>query len=321
MDQRFARDIKKGLSSNPKFIPSKYFYDQEGDRLFQEIMRMEEYYLTDCELEILKANQARLEKLFSTGRPFFHMIEFGAGDGLKTRILLKYLSGAGISFEYNPVDISRSVLRQLEQSFLKEIPGLQMEGVHGEYFEAMDILKEKDGFHKVILFLGSNIGNFTEQESVDFLRALAERMTPGDLMMIGIDLKKDPLVIMNAYNDRKGLTRRFNLNLLARINRELNGDFDLGGFDHYQSYDPVSGVAKSYLISIRKQTVRLKSLDLPVHFDLFEPVQTEISRKYDDGMIKKIAGEGGFEIVEWLMDTKGYFADLIMRVSSSGNHY
>ena len=306
-------DVQRGLSSNPKQLSSKYFYDKEGDKLFQAIMKMPEYYLTRSEFEILEMNKEALLDLFKNSRGRFNLIEFGAGDGLKTKILLRHFVQQQVDFRYVPVDISGNVLRHLKNDLQEALPDLQVEPLEDDYFHALERLTQTNDRRNIVLFLGSNIGNFSEQEAIQFLTELGSNLNTDDLIFIGFDLKKDPELVRTAYNDPAGVTRAFNLNLLKRINRELGGTFDLQKFQHYQMYDPVGGEARSYLISKEEQEVHIDSLGETYHFMAWEPVHVEISRKYDPETIEAYAAASGFELVRHFYDCKHYYLNSLWK--------
>jgi L-histidine Nalpha-methyltransferase len=292
---------------------SKYFYDERGDELFQSIMKMDEYYLTAAEYEILSMQKEQLVADMKLMDAPFQLIEFGAGDGYKTKVLLRFLLESELDFEYIPIDISTSVLVQLENSLQEELPDLKVRPIAKDYFSALEDLKSNN-IRKVILFLGSNIGNFTKNSAPGFLTQLSDRMNPDDYLLMGVDLKKDPNVILAAYNDKNGITRAFNLNLLNRINQELGGDFDIFNFEHFPIYDPVSGATKSYLISKREQTVCISSLDLQIHFEAGEPIDMEISQKYSIKDLKDLASKSGFNVVKNYFDCKHLFTDTLWSI-------
>ena len=221
----FAADIEAGLSANPKALSSKYFYDETGSRIFQAIMEMPEYYLTNAEYDIFKGQAAEILKAIDPEGKGFHLLEFGAGDGYKTKVLLKHFLEQKVGFDYLPIDISRPILDELEAALNAEMPELDVSPKTGEYFSVLEELSGVDTRQKVILFLGSNIGNFNKDVAIRFLSTMASKMNTGDKLLIGMDLKKDPHVILKAYNDPHGHTRDFNMNLLVRINRELGGRF------------------------------------------------------------------------------------------------
>jgi len=307
MIDQFARDVDQGLSKENKTIPSRYFYDKRGDELFVEIMKMPEYYLTDAELEIFNNQTDALIDSFEMNGEHFEVVELGAGDGLKVINLLRSLSGR--DFTYAPIDISQNAIDKLGTRLLNEIPKLDFDGKQGEYFEVLDSLK--DVGKKVILFLGSNIGNLTDSRAHRFMMKIAESMEPHDKLLIGFDLKKDYDLIKNAYDDPHGYTREFNLNLLRRINSELGADFNVGKFDHKPVYDDDNGVALSYIESLTKQKVYIKATEKSYSFEAGEKIHTEISRKYDLQTIKKIAKNTGLVVKDTFFDSRKYFADVL----------
>ncbi|MGD1840335.1 MAG: L-histidine N(alpha)-methyltransferase [Thermonemataceae bacterium] len=307
----FESDVLTGFSSTPKHLPSKYFYDDEGSRLFQEIMHLPEYYLTRAEYEILETHTAAILARFLDKKKAFNLIELGAGDGLKTKLLLKYFVAQKVDFRYAPIDISAEALQQLTQNVTTHLPTLKVQPIEGDYFTALRQVKVQEGARNVVLFLGSNIGNFSYQASIDFLSQLKASLQPNDLLLLGFDLKKHPQIILNAYNDASGVTRAFNLNLLKRLNQTLDANFDLRQFDHYPTYDPHSGEARSYLVSKIAQEVHLKEVDETVVFQAGETIHTEISRKYTEEEMKGIAQKAGFEWVKSFTDSNCYFVDAV----------
>lgn len=307
---QFAIDVDNGLGENPKNLSSKYFYDSTGDKIFQEIMRMPEYYLTDCEFEIFQTQKAEILKAIGTvGK--FNLVELGAGDGLKTKILIEYFLAQNIDFEYFPIDISADVLAELKSDLSKRFPKLKVTTLNYEYFAALEKLNEMDPSPKVLLFLGGNIGNFTNDMALDFYAQLAKILNDDDKIISGVDLKKDPYTILEAYNDKAGITRSFNMNLLTRMNRELGGNFNLDQFDHYPTYDPKSGEARSYLISRIKQSVTIQATGKTYEFEASEAIHMEISKKYSLAEIKELAENSGFRVVEGFSDERGYFVDTL----------
>jgi L-histidine N-alpha-methyltransferase len=307
---QFAADVLAGLSSTPKSLSSKYFYDDEGTRLFLEIMKLPEYYLTGCELEIFSTQTDDILRSFANGGDAFDLIELGAGDGTKTAILIGHLITRKADISYTPIDISPEALDALTLKFTAEFPSLKMDARIGDYFRILESLNSGGGRRrKILMFLGSNIGNFTREQSVAFFRHLREVMSPGDLLFIGFDLQKDPHVISAAYDDAAGVTAAFNLNLLRRINRELGGDFGLDKFTHYANYRPIEGSARSFLISREKQAVHISALDRTFEFDRWEAVFMEISQKYSLPLIDEMASESGFEIKRNFFDAKGYYCN------------
>ncbi|NOT48973.1 MAG: L-histidine N(alpha)-methyltransferase [Acidobacteria bacterium] len=305
----FAEDVLRGLSSTPKQLSSKYFYDDEGSRLFQEIMKLPEYYLTRAEYKLLTEQSEVIGNAFTDGADAIDLIELGAGDGTKTAVLIEHLLGQKIDFTYSPIDISKEACDALSEKFSVKFPGLKIEPHHGDYFTILDSLRNGTGRRKVILFLGSNIGNFNREQAVDFFRRLRAVMNTGDRIFIGFDMQKDPRVIVRAYDDASGVTAAFNLNLLRRINRELEADFVVENFSHYAQYRPVECAARSFLISLKKQTVHISAVNRSFEFEQWEPIFMEISQKYTAAMIEELAAASGFEITETFLDRENFYCD------------
>lgn len=303
----FLEDVVEGLSNTPKRLGSKYFYDAEGDRIFQQIMRCPEYYLTRSEEEIIRSEAVRLAGLFAKQDKSFDLVELGAGDATKSAHLLRAVYQAGYDCRYYPIDISASVIRGLEQRLPQEIPGLVMQGLNGEYMPMLEECYRQSGRRKVIMFMGANIGNMRTQEARTFLAELHRRMTPGDLLLIGFDLIKSPQKILAAYNDAAGLTRDFNLNLLTRINRELDADFDRTQFYHYPTYDPDTGTCKSYLVSRRGQDVEIGKAGKMFSFAEGETVHTEISQKYSASQVEGLAMDASLVPLQNFFDSQSLF--------------
>ena len=305
----FAEDVDKGLTADSKHIPSKYFYDKEGDRLFQAIMNMPEYYLTKCEFEVFKIQKKRLTEAFEIRENVIDLIELGAGDGYKTKVLLAYLLEIGIEVNYIPVDISANVMGILEDGIRAELPSLKINGINADYFDALGEIQAISSRQKLILFLGSNVGNLNHEEAITFFKRIAGFCNKEDKLLIGFDFKKDPRIIQLAYDDPTGITSEFNLNLLRRMNSELGANFNIEQFAHYPVYDPISGTARSFLVSRKKQDVNIELIGKSFHFKKWEMIHTEISQKYDHEMIAGLARGSGFEIVNNFFDCRFFFSD------------
>jgi len=309
----FKKDIEEGLGLSPKTLPSKYFYDKDGDELFVKIMHLPEYYLTRCELEIFKTQSEKIiENLQLNRNTPFELIELGPGDGLKTKELLKVLLAQGYYFKYLPIDISPNALNKLEKILKTELPQLNIEKLQGDYFEKLETLKSRKQA-KVLMFLGSNIGNMIDEVANQFICDLSSNLSMDDKFLLGVDLIKDRSIVLPAYDDKAGVTREFNLNLLRRINRELDADFELKAFVHAPEYTEEKGVAISYLMSTKVQSVKIKKLGKTIYFEKGEKILTEISRKYSDEIISQIIVNSGFLIQNKITDSKGYFADYILK--------
>lgn len=313
--QEFAIDVLIGLSQNLKWLPTKYIYDSEGTRLFQEIMELPEYYLTRKEKEILKNSKKQFREIVKNEE--FNLVELGPGDGKKTKILLKELIEKKLEFHYVPIDISESAVKGLLESLKKEFPGLRTEGLVAEYFTGLSWISNLKRRRNVVLFLGSNIGNFSPPACEIFLASLWNTLNDGDYVFFGFDLRKDIAIMSKAYNDSKGVTADFNLNLIRRINRELNADFDTDEFLFYSCYDVMEGAIQSYLVSRKNQQVFIGELNRLFSFKPWEPIHTESSYKYLMEDIEKMASKNHFEIVENFYDSERYFVDSLWQVKKN----
>jgi dimethylhistidine N-methyltransferase len=274
-------------------------------------MNLSEYYLTDAENEILNTYKDELLDLCCGDRPF-KLIDLGVGDGTKTEILIRSFYRKKLDFEFIPVDISDNTLNIVSEKIEKGYPDIKMQPLNMEYDQALKELLEVPE-KKLVLFLGSNLGNFERDEALTFLKGINRNLHEGDLFLIGMDLKKDPSRILNAYSDTEGITKQFNLNLLKRINEELGGNINLDNFKHYCTYDPVTGEVKSYLISKVKQSFYLEKTDSEFLLEAWEPIQTECSNKYDFETISYFAENSGFSIVKSFFDKKNQFTDSLWK--------
>lgn len=309
----FLNDVLTGLQSDPKHLSSKYFYDKTGDELFQKIMAMPEYYLTRCELDIFKNKTSELAEAIRSDEQPFDLIELGAGDAMKSTYLLKYLSEKRADFTYMPIDISGNILSVLENNLKDKLPEINIKTLEGEYFQMLKKAMKLSSRRKVILFLGGNIGNMTSKESEKFCTSLHQLLNSEDIVLIGFDLKKNPFTVLNAYSDKSGITAEFNLNLLTRINRELGGNFDIEQFEHYESYDPITGACRSFLISLKNQQVKIE--EETIDFAENEVIDMEVSQKFSKSDIEYLAEKSGFSITRNISDSKEWFIDSIWKVN------
>jgi L-histidine N-alpha-methyltransferase len=300
-----ARDVAAGLTAEPKHLSCRYFYDREGSRLFEAICELPEYYLTRAETEILQLHAREIASLFPGD---VTVIELGSGNAVKTRLLLEALlpphptvsptGGDGWvrgRVRYVPIDICRPVLEESAASLLQRFPPLEIVAVAAEYHEGLQHLRNESDRPRLILWLGSNVGNFTREEAAAFLRRIRDTMTPADRMLVGVDLRKDRGVLEPAYDDAAGVTAAFNLNLLARINHELDGNFDLSAFRHRAIYNEELGRIEMYLVSTRVQTVTIGRIGLTVRFAAGETIHTENSYKYSLAEINAVATAAGLQ--------------------------
>lgn len=308
-----AADTDKGLSAKSKYLSSKYFYDEKGSKIFQEIMRMPEYYLTDSEYEIFHKQAYAILKQLTLNNTPIELIELGAGDGIKTKLLIKELFRQNTKFRYLPIDISEEILLGMSAQLKSDFKALEVQPKVGDYFDMMEEIARLSNTPKVILFLGSNIGNLNFKESVDFLKHIRKIICHHDKLIIGFDLKKSPQIINAAYNDPHGHTKHFNINLLDRLNNELGANFNTSKFEHAPYYDPQTGTAKSYIVSTEEQSVYIKEIDKTFHFNKWETIYTEQSQKYDKHMIEEMAAISGFEVCRNFSDSREYFYDSVWK--------
>lgn len=301
----FAQAVRQGLTSHPKRLPCQYFYDREGSRLFEAICEVPEYYLPQAERESLWDRADEIVRRCPKGAA---LIELGSGNAAKTRILIEALLRRQGRLTYLPIDVSRAALEESARGLLRDYPALDVTAVACEYHTAFESLNGQADGPKLILWLGSNIGNFHRVEAARFLRRVRTLMSPADLMLVGIDLRKDRAVLERAYDDPQGVTARFNLNLLARINRELGGRFDPESFRHRADYNEEIGRVEMYLVSTRAQRVRLEGLELEVPFAAGEAIHTEDSYKYSVPEIQELADAAGVRLEGQWFDTGHRFS-------------
>jgi L-histidine N-alpha-methyltransferase len=308
----FALDVLNGLSETPKRLSSRWIYDDEGSRLFSQICELDEYYPTRTEAEILRCHTGEI--LESAGTHDLDIVDLGAGDGRKTNIVLQAAIKQLEGIHYVPIDISEASMSSLVINTRAQFPGLQVAGIVAEYFDGLHWLSNSNDRRKLVLFLGSNIGNFNRVQARVFLRQLWEALNDGDQVLIGFDMKKSIELLLAAYNDKQGVTAAFNKNLLKRINRELGGNFDLTAYRHFATYDVFSGAMESYIVSLEQQTVVIRELQSTFEFSEWEPIHTEYSYKYRLSDIDELALDTGFGIVDQYHDAKGWFTNSLWQV-------
>lgn len=305
----FASDVRAGLTRSPKTLSPKYFYDDLGSRLFEAICWLPEYYLTRAESEILRTNA---NEIVSSVEGPVRLLELGSGSAEKTRYLIEAFLAKQPDLHYLPVDISDLSLELSSQRLLRLYPRLRITAFAADYFTALQALARRvpadPDIRTVAVFLGSNLGNFGRDESREFLRAIRRLLRPNDALLLGADLKKSPELLIPAYDDALGVTAAFNLNLLTRINRELDGNFDVKKFDHGATYNAELGRIEIRLISREEQTVRIGAIDLEAHFDKGESVRTENSHKFDLAQLSGLAEDTGFALVRTWFDQAELFS-------------
>jgi dimethylhistidine N-methyltransferase len=307
---RFAEDVRQGLSATPKFLLPHYFYDALGSALFGAICELPEYYVTRAETEILTRHAADIAA--ALGEPA-RLVELGSGSARKSRLLIEALLSQQDELEYMPVDVDPSVLESSSRMLLDEFAELTIHAVCADFRDpaiALSDISPDDGLRTVVLFLGSSIGNLDFDAAVSMLASLRTLLSPGDTLFLGADLKKSKTVLEPAYDDPLGVTAAFNLNLLGRINRELGGNFDLAAFAHRAFYNETAGRIEMHLVSRRAQSVRVGSDTF--NFAEGESIHTENSYKYDDATLDALAAQAGYRIERQWTDGNGWFADLLM---------
>ncbi len=304
-----AEDVRKGLETHPKRFLPKYFYDELGSQLFEAICLLPEYYLTRAEDEILN-NYANEIAAAVEGKKT--LIEMGSGSATKTRLVIEALLREQTDLLFMPVDISASALESSSRILLQSYPPLRIEAYAADYFAAMSELSKTERGRTLALFLGSNISNFDEEDGIRFLKAMRSVLKKGDALLLGADLKKDRATLEAAYNDALGVTSAFNLNVLARINRELGGNFDINNFRHHAFYNEEKGRIEIYIQSLVDQRVRIEKLDLEVEFESGELIHTENSHKYDEAGINHLANETGFARTRTWLDSQQRFSSNLL---------
>jgi len=305
----FSRDVRAGLTSKPKSLPPRWFYDELGSALFDAICFLPEYYVMRAEAEVLAANVGDIAGAFGD---VSRLIELGSGTARKTRILLDALTTAAPSLEYVPVDVDEAMLARSGRELLAEYDALRVTAIAADFERPSGALAQlpPPRGRTVVLFLGSTIGNLDPDAAIAMLRDLRSALVPHDALLLGVDLRKPRAVLEAAYDDALGVTAAFNRNLLARINRELGADFDLASFGHRALYEETHGRIEMHLVSTRAQRVRLAGLE--IDFDEGETIHTENSYKHDAATLAALARESGFAIYRTWTDAQKRFADVFL---------
>lgn len=294
-------DVREGLEANPKELPPKWFYDERGSELFDEITRLEEYYPTEAEREILLREAGTIAELTRADT----LVELGSGTSDKTRAMLDAFWERGWIDRFIALEVSEAVLRSASHALSRRYPGLEVHGVVGDFDHHLG--KLPSGGRRLIVLLGGTIGNYKPAERQVFLRQLAAEMKPGDHLLLGTDLVKSQERLVTAYDDASGVTAAFNKNVLAVINRELGADFDLDAFEHVAYWDAEQEWIEMQLRSRTQQKVRMEGLDLEVEFAEGETMRTEVSAKFRELGIREELARAGLERVAWWTDADGDF--------------
>jgi L-histidine Nalpha-methyltransferase len=299
--QALRADVRAGLGAQPKWLPPKWFYDARGSELFEQITALPEYYPTRAETEALRSAVPDVAQLTKART----VVELGAGSSEKTRLLLDALLAAGSLRAFVPQDVSASALRAAAATIAEAYPDLRVHGVVGDF--TADLTALPGDAPRLLAFLGSTIGNFHPDERAALLRAGAAALDPGEWLLLGTDLVKDPDVLVAAYDDAQGVTAEFNRNVLHVLNRELGADFDVPAFEHVARWDPDREWVEMLLRASRAMQVRLPEVDMEVSFAAGEDMRTEISAKFRERGVRDELAAAGFDVQAWWTDAEGRF--------------
>jgi len=304
IEKSFAEEIAFSLNQDSKFISPKFFYDKKGSNLFESICSVPEYYPTRTEISILKKLEHDLPYYLNEN---VRLVELGSGASVKTRLILDVFTKLQAKTEYFPIDISE-ILTESSEQLLKDYPTLNITGIIDTYEGGLEFLQNYDDKKNLIIFLGSSFGNFSPDDGKIFLKKIFSTMKQGDLFLIGLDLVKDKKILESAYDDSNGVTAKFNLNVLSRINDELGADFIIDNFSHYSIYNENDQRIEMNLKSTVSQSVIIKKSNLSLNLDEGELIHTEYSHKYNPSQIKTLLHDVGFEIKKMWLDDKKYFS-------------
>lgn len=297
----FRREVLAGLSRPSKTLPCKYLYDEQGARLFEAICEVEEYYPTRTELAILRWNMREMATMFG---PRCRVVELGSGSAIKTRLLLEHMEDPAV---YVPIDVSRNQLFESAARFAKAHPALEVLPVCADYTNHFELPESPVNPQKTILFFpGSTIGNFEPREAAEFMGRTSRFCGRNGGILLGVDLKKEPALLHRAYNDSRGITAEFNLNLLDRINRELDGDFDRSLFRHQARYNDAAGRIEMHLVNRQRQTVTVSGRQF--HFTTGESIVTEHSYKYTLDEFRRLMARAGLQVARCWTDDQNWFS-------------
>ena len=312
--EQMASAVSEGLLSRPKWLPSWLFYDAAGSQLFNQITKLPEYYLTRTERAILAEHSDEIIGLAANGDAL-RIVELGAGSADKTRLLLSAAVDRQDTVVYEPVDVSASALEEAQDRIEHEIPGVLVAPRVEDYSMGLELDAPGPGERRLVLYIGSSIGNFEPEEAHRLLRNVRAALAPGDAMLLGVDLAKDKATLLAAYDDGAGITAEFNLNLLARLNRELGADFDLALFAHRAVWNAAQSRIEMHLVSRKRQRVKIPALELVIDFVIGETIHTENSYKYRPGQPQEMLSRVGFAPVTTWTDHQERFAVCLARAT------
>ena len=304
IEKTFSEEISSSLNRSSKFVNPKFFYDKKGSKLFEKICSLPEYYPTRTEISILENLKKNLPPFI---KDKFRIVELGSGSSVKIRPILDIFVKLQENLEYFPIDISE-ILTESSEELLRDYSNLQITGIIDTYDGGLQFLKDYDDTKNLILFLGSSFGNFSPDDGFEFLKKIYSTMKPNDLFLIGLDMVKDKSILESAYDDSQGITAEFNLNVLSRINDELDGDFNLKNFKHSITYNEKYNRIEMYLKSLVNQSVILSKPNLVLTLEKDELIHTEYSHKYQIPQIADLFTQTGFEIKQMWFDEKKYFS-------------
>lgn len=304
----FAQELSYSLSQKQKSINPKFFYDEKGSCLFKKICTLPEYYISRTEVAILRQLEEKLPHYLNGN---FRLVELGSGSSTKTRILIDILEKSQKHIEYFPIDIS-DILRESCKELQNDYKNLCITGIIDDYEPALDLVKNYDDKNNLIVFLGSSFGNYDPITGLGFLQKINSLMKSNDLFLLGLDLTKDEEVLEKAYNDSQGITAQFNLNVLSRINSELDANFDVNKFAHYAAYNKNQNRIEMYLRSLGKQIVSIPKADLALDIENNELIHTENSFKFTISQIKEMSALSNFQIRDMWFDEKRYFSLVLL---------
>ncbi len=303
-ENTLAEDVLQGLTASRKWLPCKYFYDPEGNVLFEQISELPEYYLTRTETAILKSHAASIIERCPSN---LALVELGSGSSTKIRYLIESCLARQSELAYYAVDISPTGLENGTRQLLHDYPRLRVVGVVGEFEDGLRYMASEAGGPRLVAFLGSTIGNFTEDEIARFFAMLRRHLHQTDRFLLGVDLIKDPAVLEAAYDDAQGITAKFNLNILVRLNRELSANFDPATFQHRAVWNQARSRIEMHLVSLRPQRVRIADLDLDIEFRLDETIYTENCHKYSPEHMQSLLTDHGFQVLGRFSDPRDQF--------------
>jgi L-histidine Nalpha-methyltransferase len=307
-ESSLAEDVRRGLTAAPKRLPCKYFYDAAGLALYEQITRLPEYYLPRVETDILAHHATGI---LAHCPPPLTLVELGNGSSIKTRRLIEPCLARQGELTYYAVDLAAEALMQAAGALLRDYAALRFVGLAGEFSDGLDFLARASGPPRLVVFLGSTIGNLDEREIAAFFRAVRRCLRPQDRMLLGFDLRKDPAILVPAYDDAQGVTAAFNLNLLVRVNRELGANFDVTAFQHQAHFNEPRSRIEMHLVSTKAQTVRLRALDLEIGFEAGESIHTENCYKHSWPDMQALLKGQGFRVLAAFFDPRQWFCHVL----------